>query len=67
MPCITNAGAGGNGVAAFLVEKGNRSDVITVTHNGGNPQDSEMVDNNPHCESNVWCNNTGKVNQSCIH
>jgi len=64
---ITNSGAPGNGMNGIVVEHKNSGNIITVTHNDGNPDGHDMVDENPHCDSNVWYNNTGTANQSCIH
>lgn len=63
---ITVSGAPGNTSAGIVIEKKNGGNIITVTHNDGNPQDHDMIDLNPHCGSNTWYNNTGTSNQACI-
>jgi hypothetical protein len=64
---VTESGAPQNGMNGILIEKHNYSNIITVTHNEGNPQGHDMVDENPHCGSDIWYNNAGTSNQSCIH
>jgi hypothetical protein len=64
---ITNSGAPGNMMNGIVIEKKNHENIITVTHNDGNPQGHDMVDLNTHCDSNIWYNNTGTTNQDCIH
>ncbi len=63
---ITNGGAPGNTNYGIVIEKHNSNNTITVTHNDGNGT-TDMVDLNNHCDSNIWYNNTGTSNQSCIH
>lgn len=64
---ITNSGAPGNAMNGIVIEHRNHENIITVTHNDGNPDGHDMVDLNPHCDSNIWYNNTGTSNQNCIH
>jgi hypothetical protein len=63
---ITNSGAPGNTNFGIVIERHSSNNIITVTHNDGNGN-TDMVDENSHCDSNVWYNNTGTSNQSCIH
>lgn len=64
---VTNSGGSGSGGAGILIDKGNSENIVTMTHNGGNPNNRDMVDNNPNCDSNIWYNNTGSGNRKCIH
>lgn len=64
---ITNSGAPGNQMAGIVIQKHSGSNIITVNHNDGNPQNQDMVDLNSNCGTNIWYNNTGTSNQSCIH
>lgn len=64
---ITNSGAPGNTMAGIVIEKNDKDNIVTVTHNNGNPDMHDMVDLNPHCSTNIWYNNTGSASQSCIH
>jgi Right handed beta helix region len=64
---ITNSGASGSSGAGILIDKGNSQNIVTLTHNAGNPKNRDMVDNNPQCDSNIWYNNTGSGNRKCIH
>jgi parallel beta-helix repeat protein len=65
---ITNSGAPGNQMDGILIERNSTKNIVTVTHNDGNGSDAghDMVDLNPHCDSNVWYNNTGSGNQPCV-
>ena len=63
---ITNAGAPNNQVAGIQLGLGCLNNIVTVTHNEGNQaQNSDMIDLNPNCGSNVWYNNVGHGNQTC--
>jgi parallel beta-helix repeat protein len=64
---VTNSGAPGNQMAGIVIGKNSRENIVTVTHNDGNPDQHDMVDLNSHCSNNIWYNNTGSPNQSCIH
>lgn len=64
---IANSGAPGNTLNGIVIEKGNSNNIVSITHNDGNPDMHDMVDLNPHCSSNIWYNNTGTASQSCIH
>jgi len=64
---ITNGGNNGNMSAGILIQKHNGNNMITITANSGNPDGYDMVDQNPHCGDDVWYNNTGTTQQSCIH
>ncbi len=64
---ITNSGAPGNTNNGIVIEKNDKDNIVTVTHNDGNPDQHDMVDLNPHCSTNIWYNNTGSASQSCIH
>jgi hypothetical protein len=63
---ITNSGAPGHTANGILIEKKNNGNIITITHNDGNPDHHDMVDPNNNCGSNIWYNNTGSGNQSCV-
>ena len=63
---ITSAGAPGNTNYGIVIEKKNQNNIISVTHNDGNGK-TDMVDLNNKCDNNIWYNNTGTSNQSCIH
>jgi hypothetical protein len=63
---ITNSGAPGKAANGILIEKKNNGNIITITHNDGNPDHHDMVDLNNNCGTNVWYNNTGTGNQSCV-
>lgn len=60
-------GSNGNTNAGILIERHGSGNIITATQNSGNPDGKDMVDLNPHCDSNTWYNNLGTSNQSCIH
>ena len=64
---ITNSGGPGNQMAGIVIEKHSNDNIVTITHNDGNPENQDMVDLNPHCGTNIWYNNTGLGNQNCIH
>lgn len=64
----------------FLLETatGNKAGVVIRKHSGGNTvtlgandgnsgKNMDMVDDNSKCDSNVWYNNIGQGNQSCVH
>ena len=63
---IANSGAPGNGKFGIVIQKHSSNNTISITHNDGNGN-TDMVDENSHCDSNIWYNNTGTSNQSCIH
>jgi hypothetical protein len=63
---ITNSGAPANTAAGIVIERHNRRNTVTVTHNEGNPANRDMVDENPNCDANTWYNNVGQGNQSCV-
>ena len=44
--CITNSGAPGNISNGILIEKKNNGNIVTITHNDGNPNHHDMVDLN---------------------
>lgn len=64
---VTNGGNNGNTMAGLVIQKHNRNNIITITTNGGNPDGHDMVDLNANCDRDIWYNNTGTSNQSCIH
>ncbi len=64
---ITNAGAPRNDMAGIVITLGSMGNTVTVTHNEDNGAAlSDMIDRNPDCDHNVWYNNVGHANQSCI-
>jgi parallel beta-helix repeat protein len=65
---VINSGAPGNQKAGIVVRRHSEHNRVTVNHNDGNAgQKMDMVDENQKCDSNIWYNNTGSGNQSCIH
>lgn len=62
---IASSGAPGNGKYGIVIEKHNLDNTVSITHNDGNGT-TDMVDENSHCGSNIWYNNTGTGNQSCV-
>ena len=62
---ITNSGAPSNLSTGIVIEHKSDNNIVTVTHNDGNPE-GDMVDLNNKCGTNIWYNNTGTGNQSCI-
>jgi len=64
---ISNGGNTNNGVAGIMIQKHNDNNMITVTGNSGNPNGYDMVDENNKCGNDVWYNNNGTTQQSCIH
>jgi len=65
---IVNSAAAGNKNAGVVIRKHSESNTVTVNHNDGNGgKKMDMVDENNKCDSNIWYNNTGSGNQSCIH
>jgi hypothetical protein len=64
---ITNAGAPRNMKAGIVIQLGSMDNTVTITHNEDNGgTNSDMIDLNPNCDNNVWYNNVGFHNQSCI-
>ena len=63
---ITSCGGKNSGVAGILIDDGNGNNIVTVTHNSGNPDKADMVDNNLNCGTDLWYNNQGTGNQSCV-
>src|SRR5262249_21390789 len=63
---IVNSGAPANTKAGIVIDKKNGSNIVTINHSDGNPSGKDMVDLNNKCDSNIWYNNTGTGNQSCI-
>ena len=62
------SGAPGNKVAGIVIRKHSGGNLVTLTHNEGNGgKKMDMVDDNNKCDSNIWYNNTGTRDQSCIH
>ena len=65
---VINSGAPANQKAGIVIRRHSESNIVTVNHNDGNAgQKMDMVDENNKCDSNVWYNNTGSGNQTCIH
>jgi hypothetical protein len=59
--------ATGNTNAGVLIRKHSGGNTVTLGSNSGNGSKMDMVDENNNCGSNVWYNNVGQGNQSCIH
>jgi Periplasmic copper-binding protein (NosD) len=54
--------------AGVVIRKHSGGNTVTLGANGGNSGNKmDMVDENSHCDSNVWYNNVGQGNQTCIH
>jgi len=65
---ISSSGANGNSGAGITVEEGSSNNQITNMSSSGNGGTSDLIDNNPSCDGNLWFNNKfGDVSQSCIH
>jgi parallel beta-helix repeat protein len=65
---IVSGGAPENDQAGIVIQRGSTDNTVSVTHNQGNGSpNSDMVDLNFKCDNNVWYNNVGNGNQSCIH
>jgi len=65
---LSSAGANGNSGAGITVEEGSSNNQITNMKSSGNGGTSDLIDNNPGCDGNLWFNNTfGSASQSCIH
>lgn len=66
---LVNSGATGNKKAGVVITKHSGRNIITVNHNDGNGgKQMDMVDENgKKCGTNIWYNNTGSANESCIH
>ena len=64
---IHSAGAPKNIKAGIVITLGSMGNTVTVTHNEDNgTPNSDMVDLNPNCDSNIWYNNVGNPSQACI-
>jgi parallel beta-helix repeat protein len=63
---VTSCGGKNSGIAGILIDRGSGDNIVTVTHNTGNPVNADMVDNNPNCGTDLWYNNEGTGNQSCV-
>jgi hypothetical protein len=65
---ISSSGANGNSGAGITVEEGSSNNQITNMSSGGNGGTSDLIDNNPSCDGNLWFNNAfGDASQTCIH
>ena len=65
---VVDSGATGNKVRGVAIRKHSEDNIVTVNHNDGNGGEKmDMVDENNHCDHNIWYNNTGSTAQSCIH
>jgi hypothetical protein len=59
--------ASSNTKAGVVIRKHSGGNTVTLgTNNGNGGNKMDMVDENNKCGSNVWYNNTGQGNQSCI-
>jgi parallel beta-helix repeat protein len=65
---VSSSGANGNSGAGITVEEGSSNNQITNVKSSGNGGTSDLIDNNPGCDGNLWFNNAfGDASQSCIH
>lgn len=65
---ISSSGANGNSGAGITVEQGSSNNQITNMSSAGNGGTSDLIDNNPGCDGNLWFNNAfSDASQSCIH
>src|ERR1700722_735797 len=65
---LSSSGTNGNSGAGITVEEGSSNNVITNMSAGGNGGTSDLIDNNPSCDGNLWFNNAfGDASQTCIH
>ena len=65
---ISSSGANGNSGAGITVEEGSSNNQITNMSSAGNGGTSDLIDNNPGCDGDLWFNNAfGDASQSCIH
>lgn len=65
---FSSSGANGNSGAGITVEEGSSNNQITNMSSAGNGGTSDLIDNNPGCDGNLWFNNAfGDASQSCIH
>ena len=54
--------------AGVVIRKHSGGNTVTLGANSGNSgKNMDMVDENNKCDSNIWYNNIGSGNQSCIH
>src|SRR6202046_4335104 len=65
---LSSTGANGNSGAGITVEEGSSNNQITNMSSAGNGGPSDLIDNNPGCDGNLWFNNAfGDASQTCIH
>ena len=65
---VSSSGANGNSGAGITVEEGSSNNQITSMSSAGNGGTSDLIDNNPGCDGNLWFNNAfGGASQTCIH
>ncbi len=65
---ISSTGANGNSGAGVTVEEGSSNNQITNMSSSGNGGTSDLIDNNPSCDGDLWFNNAfGDASQTCIH
>jgi len=64
---ITSGGNHGNRNAGLVIQKHSHENIVTITTNDGSPNGQDMIDENPHCDSNTWYNNNGTTEEGCIH
>ena len=65
---LSSTGANGNSGAGITVEEGSSNNQITNMSSAGNGGTSDLIDNNPSCDGNLWFNNAfGDASQTCIH
>jgi parallel beta-helix repeat protein len=65
---FSSSGANGNSGAGITVDEGSSNNQITNMSSAGNGGTSDLIDNNPSCDGNLWFNNAfGDASQTCIH
>ena len=65
---FSSTGANGNAGAGITIEQGSSNNQITNMSSAGNGGTSDLIDNNPGCDGNLWFNNAfGNASQTCIH
>src|SRR5258708_25010203 len=54
---VSSSGAKGNSGAGITLEQGSSNNQITNMSSAGNGGTSDLIDNNPRCDWNLWFNN----------
>lgn len=63
---LSLGGNNGNGTAGIYIEHKSDNNTVTITTDTGNQGDYDMVDENAHCGTNTWYNNTGTSSRNCM-